>query len=1214
MMAEKRQTYEELEKKLTDAAAHVNSLMDKVKTIISERDSALLGTRELEEAYIESEQNFHNSMDACPLGVRIVTEDGELLYANQAILDIYGLNSLEELKTLPRKQLYTPQSYAEREERIEKRKRGEPVPQEYEINIRRPDGFIRNLLVFRKGVIWGGERRFMAMYQDITERRRAEEALRQSEGKYRELAKSITDVYFALDKNLRYTYWNRASELLTGVTAENALGKYLYDLFPDTEETKKAEVIYRRVLRTKKPEQFINEFHIMDKTYFFEISAYPAKNGLSVFVKDITERKRSEDVLRLQAEIMRNMAEGVVLTRARDAVIVYTNPKFEEMFGYGPGELIGRNISEVNASAEKSPEEVAKDIQEFLKETGVWQGEVYNIRKDGTTFWCYANVSTFNHPEYGTVWVATHTDITERKKAEEALRLQRDFTQSVFDTAQVIMLVLNKDGRIIDFNPYMEEISGYRLEEVRGKYWFDTFVPERDRNKIKRLFERSIDNVHARGNVNPIVTKDGREREIEWYDKTLKDLSGKVVGLLTVGQDVTERRGEEEKHQTILKTALDGFWVVDLNGKILEVNDSYCQMLGYTQEELLKMSIMNVEAIENHEETARHIKKIVLQGSDRFETRQKRKDGQIIDFEVSTNYLDIEQGQIFVFFRDITERKQAAERINHLNLTLRSIRHINQLITREKNRDRLIKGICNNLVESRSFNSVWIALLDESRKLVAWAENGLGKNFSSLLEPLKQGNLPLCVQKAMRQKQVVVTENPHSMCTGCPLQPDNTGIGSMTVRLEYEGNIYGVLCATLPEALLSDKDEVTLFKEAAADISFALHDIELEAERELLEQERLRAAKLESIGTLAGGIAHDFNNLLTGIMGNIGLARTYIKPSDRAFEMLDEAEKAAVRARDLTQQLLTFARGGKPVKDLIKIAELIKESATFALRGSNVRLELSLPGDLWSVEADEGQISQVINNLVINADEAMPAGGILRIGASNFVVKRAGALPLARGNYVRLDVKDMGVGISQEHLERIFEPYFTTKQKGSGLGLTTAYSIVTNHGGNIFAESTLNEGSAFHVYLPASKKAAKEEGKAAGEKPGQAGGKVLVMDDEEIIRKMLSNMLKLAGYEAELTGDGAEALERYAQTMKSGKPFDAVIMDLTVPGGMGGKEAIKKLLHLDPDARVIVSSGYATDPIMSEYKKYGFSAVIAKPYSVKQLEETLRGLSKRKKK
>jgi CheY-like chemotaxis protein len=251
---------------------------------------------------------------------------------------------------------------------------------------------------------------------------------------------------------------------------------------------------------------------------------------------------------------------------------------------------------------------------------------------------------------------------------------------------------------------------------------------------------------------------------------------------------------------------------------------------------------------------------------------------------------------------------------------------------------------------------------------------------------------------------------------------------------------------------------------------------------------------------------------------------------------------------------------------------------------------------------------------VINADEAMHNGGALTVTASNFIVKRGTILPLSRGNYIQIDVRDTGSGISPENLQKIFEPYFTTKREGSGLGLTSAYSIIKNHGGALLAESSLGQGSVFHIYLPASWKTPKGEKKLAEKKATQAGGNVLIMDDDEIIRKMLKNMLNLAGYEVAAAADGAEALEIYKQAMDSKNPFSAVIMDLTVPGGMGGKEAITKLLDIDPAACVIVSSGYATDPIMSEYKKYGFSAVIAKPYSISQLQETISSVTSRKKK
>ncbi|MBN1176167.1 MAG: PAS domain S-box protein [Dehalococcoidales bacterium] len=1466
----KRPAYIDLKKQLADAEAMIEKLKNvKYKKMaterdsaITERDSALLGIRELEEAYIESEQNFRNAMDICPLGVRIITGDGEMLYANQAMLNICGFGSYEELKAIPRKQLYTPESYAAHLERKELRERGECLTGEYEIDIRCPHGEVKKLRVFRKEIVWGGDKQFMSMYQDITERKRledalkkerkeyghiidsspiiifykdtsgkfihvnkafaealdipeeafigktvfdfytsdisqsmtdddnevfntglpklniierymsarglrwvqtdkipihdenkkiiglvgfaqditeleqaqeryqtilktaidgfwmvdlrgkilevndsyckmtgysreelldmsirdleamenqedirerikrimqkgsdrfetrhrckdgeiidveistnsldieggrlsvfarditerrkaeeeirrseekyrsvvevipdgivtidtsgvitsmnkkaaeitgfseeeivgkhiskvpvitmetvpkalkifasfmrgkgpsiveipckrkdgttgigefraslmktagkitgievmardvterhqAEEALRESEEKFRELAESITDVYFAMDKNLHYTYWNKASEALLGIKAEDALGKHLYDIFPATEETKKAETAYRKVLKTKKPEQFTNDFNLDNRQFIFEISAYPTVSGLSIFVKDITKRKKAEEALRESEErfskAFRSSPDRIVITRLEDGMFVDVNDSYLRFTGYTRDEIIGNSAIKLGSWVDTGHR---TRIMQQLKKDGQVSGEEVRLRiKSGEirTSLFSAELIDIKGEQ---CMISVATDITERKLAEEALSKNESLLNDVCNIGQ---------------------IGGWEMDlTTRQAIW------------TKGLYD--------------IV-------EIDYKDH-VPGLDEHVLYYLPEYQPMVEEA---------MNALIDKGKPMDYEAKYLTAkgNVRWCHVIGKTI----------------------------------------RENGKCI--------------KVYGTAQDITHRKITEERIINLNRTLRSIRNINQLITREKDRDKMMKGVCNTLVESRSFNSAWIALLDDSRKLLGVTHSGFKSNFSPMLQALKRGQLPQCIKKALDKGQVVITRDPHSTCLECPLYPDFSGVCGLAIRLEYEGNVYGVLCASMPENILSDADEVSLFEEVATDIAFALHDITLEAEHELLEQERLRSDKLKSISTLAGGIAHDFNNLLTGIMGNIGLAKTYAGSSEKASETLEEAEKAAMHARDLTQQLLTFARGGKPVKKTVDIAGLIKESATFALRGSAAMLELSLPDDLFPTEVDEGQINQVIHNLVINADEAMPAGGTVNIRGMNTVLKKVSALPLPRGRYVRIDIQDSGIGISKAHLQRIFEPYFTTKKKGSGLGLSSAYSIIKNHGGYILAESTKNKGTTFHIYLPASGKVARIKSEPKQDNSATVGGRVLVMDDDETIRKMLSNMLKLAGYKAEITSDGAETLEKYAQALKEGKPFDAVIMDLTIPGGMGGKEAVGKLLKIDPAARVIVSSGYATDPIMSEHKKHGFSAVISKPYSVKELEETLHSL------
>lgn len=383
-------------------------------------------------------------------------------------------------------------------------------------------------------------------------------------------------------------------------------------------------------------------------------------------------------------------------------------------------------------------------------------------------------------------------------------------------------------------------------------------------------------------------------------------------------------------------------------------------------------------------------------------------------------------------------------------------------------------------------------------------------------------------------------------------------------------------------------------------------------DRKKMEAELLKAQKLESIGVLAGGIAHDFNNILTAILLNISLAKMKVDPEGEIFKNLDEAEKASLRAKDLTQQLLTFSKGGAPIKKTASIAELVKDSANFALRGSNVRCEFSIPEDLWLVEVDKGQMSQVIHNLILNAQQAMPEGGIIKVTAENKMVGVEGEqeLPLPMGPYIKLSIQDEGTGIPAEHLPKIFDPYFTTKQKGSGLGLATTYSIIKRHGGYIGVESKLGVGTTFSIYLPASRKEIplpKDSMEAGIEvNPQMSKKRILIMDDEEILREATSQILEQMGYEVALSRDGVEAIELYKKAMESHQPFEVVIMDLTIPGGMGGKETLRRLLEINPQVKAIVSSGYSNDPIMAEYKQYGFSGVISKPYKIEELSQTLR--------
>jgi PAS domain S-box-containing protein len=622
-------------------------------------------------------------------------------------------------------------------------------------------------------------------------------------------------------------------------------------------------------------------------------------------------------------------------------------------------------------------------------------------------------------------------------------------------------------------------------------------------------------------------------------------------------------RESQDRFQGAFESASIGIGLVSPEGKWLKVNPALCNIIGYSEEELLSLTFQDITYPDDLEADMEYVRQL-LAGEIPYYHMEKRyihKQGQIVWILLNGSLVRDENGSPLHFvsqIQDITERKKMEKLIIQAKEEWEdTFDTINDAIT----------------IHDKDFNII------RANKA---AEEMLG--------------LPMLdIFKQKCYKSYHGTDCPPEGCPSC--QVLNTGLPTSIEIFEPHLNKF-VEIKALPR--YSENNNLIGLVHIVRDIT----------DRKRIEEESLKIQKLESVGIMAGGLAHDFNNLLQSIFLNVSTAKMLSEKGSDVHKILKETEKNLNKTKYLTTQLLTFSKGGVPIKKTLYLSPVVRDSVKFALSGSNVKSEISIADDLWPVEADEGQISQVIQNIVLNADQAMPAGGLIKVSAGHERIDKGEVVPLKEGEYVVICIEDNGIGIPQEHLSKIFDPYFTTKQRGSGLGLATAYSIIAKHAGLLTVDSETGNGSTFSIYLPAS---AREVPKASEDNAAiiSGVGRILIMDDDKDIRASVEVFIERIGYEVEFAEDGTQAIEMYNKGLDTGRTFDAVILDLTVPGGMGGKEAIIKLLEIDPKVKVVVSSGYADDPIMSEYRNYGFSAALSKPYSIKALSKLLHEVLKR---
>ncbi|HBF38562.1 MAG TPA: hypothetical protein DDW50_14745, partial [Firmicutes bacterium] len=638
-------------------------------------------------------------------------------------------------------------------------------------------------------------------------------------------------------------------------------------------------------------------------------------------------------------------------------------------------------------------------------------------------------------------------------------------------------------------------------------------------------------------------------------------------GISVFVRDITERKWVEKTTQqlaAIVETSEDAIISMTPDGKINSWNQGARKLYGYSAEEAIGKLFLVIIPNPLRDKMREIFWKLIHgQVYEDNHTARIRKDGSTIYVSIKYSLIRDATGnivEISSIHRDITERIQYEEALaKERELLMVTLNSLTEGVIATDSQDRIF--LMNEAARNLTGYSQSEAINQPLDKILYIIDDKTS-------EPIQRITIQSVSQnQEMPQNQILVTRNLNEVSISIHSSPiKSSNAASCT--------IIGV---------------VTVFQ----DIS----------EKQKTEQELFKADKLESLGILAGGIAHDFNNLLAAILSNIQLAQMKYSRNEDIKKYLQESVESTYRASDLTRQLLTFSRGGAPVKKAASLAELIRDTAEFALRGSKVKAICQIAETLWPVEVDTGQISQVIYNMVINAKQAMPKGGIVKINAEN--ISNDANERFSSGNYIRIIVKDQGVGISKENLSKIFDPFFTTKKEGSGLGLSTSYSIIKRHDGYLEVESEVGLGTTFLIYLPALSQTViaseiENEIAVAGEKL-----KILLMDDEEIILTSVAEMLEIYGHQTISARDGGKAIEIYRQALEEGNPFDVVIMDLTVPGGMGGQEAISHLRDIDPTIKAVVSSGYANDPIISNYEQFGFCGVVTKPYKFDELIKVL---------
>lgn len=886
--------------------------------------------------------------------------------------------------------------------------------------------------------------------------------------------------------------------------------------------------------------------------------------------------------------ILNTINEGVILESASGEVIFW-NKAAENIFGIPANEAVGRNLEDMNLTLinEHGLKIDKKDqpSEKTLCTQKPCRNEILGFyRTPGDLCWLSVNAHPlFNNDDQNLYAVALSlSDITE-------LKMERDLSQNYLDVAGVMIIALNEAGEVTLINRKGCEILEGTENDFIGKNWFDLFTPKEILKEVKdayrELIEGKIDATdYAEYYIN---TPSGKIKVIAWHNTILRDKDGKIIGALSSGEDITEKKEAEERlreserrHRTIIHTAMDGFQLFDMNDRILEVNDAYCKMSGYSREELLGMNIIDLEADPQANSRNRNRQALIAKGENRLVLKHKRKDGTLIDVEISAQYQQ-EEKMVVSFLRDITTRKKAEE----------SLREREALLNRSQ-----------EMASMGSF--VW----DMMNNSLIWSKNMYriyGCDEENLTENLFDvSNRLMHPQDAKRANREILEM----------IKKDN--IWDTEFRIIRTDGV---------ERIIRSKGEMEINDEGIQVKCFGVnHDIteRKQAEKRIKESEEklVRSKKMESLGLLAGGVAHDLNNVLSGIVSYPELLLLDLPEGSKYRKPIETIQDSGMRAVAIVQDLLTIARGVASQKEPLNLNDIIREyKASPEYRKlrqyhPTVDIRTYLSRDLMNINASPIHIRKVIMNLISNASEAIENRGDVTISTRNCYVDHPvkGYEDVTEGEYAVLSVSDQGSGILSEHLERIFEPFFTKKEmgrSGTGLGLAVVWNIVQDHGGYIDVSSN-SSGTAFKIYFPIIR-----NGKPAEAIPRSIdiykgnGESVLVIDDEENQREITCKIIETLGYKTEAVSSGEEAVQYLRE-----KSADIILLDMIMTSGMSGRETYKAISKIHPGQKAIIVSGFAETDEVREIQKLGAGRYIRKPLRIYDIAKALREELDREKK